>query len=182
MTSAEYRQLNSAQPRPPLRHDAFGFERVAEAAHYVIARAEPGKLGHVKLNRILWYADLEHYRWHGGSLTGLQQYSRTPQGPMSPEIPRAVGRLVKDRKVAERTVKVADFPRREMIALQLPEIEAFNGKQASILNQIIKIVVPLGAHQLGQMIEDDRLWQQVGAGQAMSIATGSIMTRPLTAG
>ena len=63
--------------------------RVASVAHYVIARTEPSKLGYVKLNKILWYSDLEHYRRHGVSLTGLTHYTRMPQGPMSMDISRA---------------------------------------------------------------------------------------------
>jgi hypothetical protein len=33
------------------------------------------KLGYVKVNKILWYSDLEHYRWHVVSITGLPDYS-----------------------------------------------------------------------------------------------------------
>jgi hypothetical protein len=56
--------------------DTIDDQRVAATVHYVIAKA-PGKLGHVKLNKILWCADLEHYRWRGVAITGLQHYART---------------------------------------------------------------------------------------------------------
>jgi hypothetical protein len=96
-------------------------QRVHAAVHYVIEKTDPSKLGYVKLNRILWYSDLEHYRWHGVSITGLQQYTRTPQGPMSNDISRAVRHLIREGKVAERLVNVFDYTRREMICSWRPE-------------------------------------------------------------
>jgi uncharacterized phage-associated protein len=182
MSSVEFGQSRVGETgvaRQASRDDAIDVERVAEVAHHVIAKTDPAKLGHVKLNKILWYSDLEHYRWHGASLTGLRQYSRTAQGPMSPAITRAVRRLVNQGKVSERTVKVADFPRREMVALALPDIDAFTEQQAGILNQMIAIIAPLSANRLSQMTQSDPTWQEVGDGEAMSIATGSIISRPL---
>jgi len=154
-------------------------ECVAAMAHFAIASTEAGKLGHVKLNRILWYSDLEYYRWHGVSLTGLQQYSRMPQGPISSDISRAVGRLVKAAKVAERTAQVDGFARREIVSLEDPDRSMIDNEQADILDQITKIIAPLTANQLGKLIQDDRLWQQVATGQPMSVATGSVMSLPL---
>jgi len=151
--------------------------RVAAAVHYVIANTAPGKLGYVKLNRILWYSDLEHYRWHGVSITGLRQYSRTLQGPMSNDISRAVGRLAQAGKVAERTVKVTDYARREMICLAEPDVSVFTAEQIGILKQMIDFIAPLTANQLREITHSDLLWKELENNQAMSIATGSIVTQ-----
>jgi hypothetical protein len=179
MSSVDLSELSSVLLGQKAIPGLVGIARIMAAVHYIVAKAESAKLGHVKLNRILWYSDLEHYRWRGASITGLQQYSRTLQGPMSNEISRAVGRLVKERKVAERPVKIANFVRREMVSLELPVIDALNHEQTDILAQIIQIIAPLTATQLMQAIHDDRLWQQVSNGEPMPVATGSIVTRPL---
>src|SRR5208282_290169 len=114
-------QLSSVILRQVGGCDANDGQRVAVVVHYVIAKTDPGKLGHVKLNKVLWYADLEHYRWHGTPITGLRQYSRTLHGPMSQDIIRSVGWLVKEKKVIERTVTVSDYTRREMVSLLPPD-------------------------------------------------------------
>ncbi len=163
---------------PVLEADAIDIERVAAVVHYVIAKTDPGKLGHVKLNKILWYSDLEHYRWHGVSITGLRHYMRTPQGPMSQEIAKAVSLLVKERKVAEPTVKVADFHRREMVGLDRPDVSSFTDGQSDILDRMIAVVAPLTAKQLSELTCGDSLWREVKNGEAMPIATGSIVSRP----
>jgi hypothetical protein len=152
-------------------------DRVAAAVHYVIFRTDAGKLGYVKLNRILWYADLDHYRRHGASITGLQRYSRAPQGPLAPEISRAVGMLVRAGRVVEQPVAVADYTRREMISLCDPDVVVFRGDETEILERMIGVVAPLTARQLVQMTSADALWQEVKPGEAMVIATGSIITQ-----
>ena len=156
---------------------AFDIERVAAAAHHVIARAEPGKLGHVRLGTILWYADIEHYRSTGTSITGLTQYRRTPQGPFAGEITKSVGWLVRRGKVGEPAVEVGGHVRRQMISLHEPDSSALNALQVGILDQMTNAVVPLTASRLMQMIRSDRLWQETKPDDAMVVATGSIVTR-----
>ena len=124
-----------------------------------LPKPNSSKLGHVKLNKILWCADLEHYRWHGVTVTGLQQYARTLHGPMSQDIVRAVGRLAREGKVEERTVTVTDYTRREMVSLEDPDISVFTGAQIGILDQMINAIVPLTASQLSRMNRDDPLWR-----------------------
>jgi len=153
---------------------AVEMQRMA-TAHYAIAKAEPGKLGYVKLNKILWYSDLEHYRWHGVSITGLKHYTRTPWGPMSREISRAVFCLVKERKVAERT-KVSKYPGIEMISLERPDFAALTAEQIDIIDQMTEIITPLTVNQLIQMTRDDRLWQELKNHEAMPVGTGSVIT------
>ncbi len=176
MTSTDLRQLSSVILRQVWGRDTIGGQRVAAAVHYVIAQANSSKLGHVKLNKILWCADLEHYRWHGVTITGLQHYLRTLHGPMCQDIVRAVGRLAREGKVEERTVTVADYTRRQMVSLQHPDISMFTDAQIGILNQMVDVIVPLTATQLSRMNRDDPLWNELENNETMPVATGSIVT------
>ena len=152
-----------------------GLVRIAVAAHYVIARAEPGQLGHVKLNTILWYTDLEHYRRAGRSLTGLTEYTRTPQGPYAADIPRAVGVLVRAGKVREQSIKISDYARRAMVSLREPT--GVDALQAGILDRVMDVIVPFNAAQLLAFTRADPLWQEVASGGRMIVSTGSIITK-----
>jgi len=149
--------------------------RIAVAAHYLVARAEPGQLGHVKLNTILWYADLEHYRRSGRSLTGLTEYTRTPQGPYAADIPRAVGTLVRAGKVSEQPIKFSDYARRAMVSLREPA--GVDAQQADILDRVMDVVAPLNATQLLAFTRADPLWREVAPGSRMIVSTGSIITK-----
>ena len=97
---------------------------------------------------------------------------------MSQDIIRAVGRLAREDKVQERTVTVTDYTRREMVSLEDPDISAFTDVQIAILDQMINLVVPLTASQLGRTNREDPLWNRVEKNEAMSVATASIMTPP----
>ena len=152
MASTDLHQLSSVILRQVWGRDTVDAQRVAAAVHYVIAQANSSKLGHVKLNKILWYADLEHFRWHGVTITGLRQYSRTLHGPMSREIIRAVGWLVQAGKVEERTVTVTDYTRREMISLEHPDISAFTDAQIVILDQVIDLIA-VNRHRTRALIQ-----------------------------
>jgi len=180
MANTDLHQLSSLILRQVWERDTIGGQRVAATVHYVIAKANSSKLGHVKLNKILWCADLEHYRWHGVTITGLQHYARTLHGPMSQDIVRAVGQLAREGKVEERTVTVTDYTRRQMVSLQHPDISAFTDAQIGILNQMIDVIVPLTASQLSRLNRDDPLWNELENNEAMAVATGSIVT-PLLA-
>ncbi len=179
MTSTDLHELSSVILSQVRERDTVGGQRVAATVHYVIAKANSNKVGHVKLNKILWCADLEHYRWRGVTITGLQHYTRTLYGPMSQDIVRAVGRLAREGKVEERTIAVTGYTRREMVGLQDPDISVFTGVQIDILDQMINVVAPLTASQLSRMNRDDPLWNELENNEAMSVATGSIVTRPL---
>ena len=145
------------------------------SVHYVIAKADPGKLGYVKLNKILWNSDLEHYRRHFVSMTGLEQYERMPHGPMAKEINQAVGSLVRNGKVAERTVTIPDYARREMISLADPDVSPFTNEQIEILNEKIEIVVPMTASQLREATLNDPLWNVQNTDGMILVGTGSLM-------
>jgi Protein of unknown function (DUF4065) len=146
------------------------------SVHYVIAKANPGKLGYVKLNKILWHADLEHYRRHFVSMTGLEQYARMPHGPMAKEINQAVGSLVRNGKVAERTVTSPDYTRREMFSLTDPDVSIFTNEQIEILKEKIEIVVSMTASQLREATRNDPIWSVQYAQEMILVGTGSLMT------
>lgn len=154
--------------------------RLANAAHYVIARTDPSKLGRVKLHKTLWYADLEHYRRHAASLTGLDYYTRMPQGPMSKDITRAVRLLKSEGKIAERPVKVIDYTRHELIWLTAPDISRFNAEQIDILNRMMEMVVPLTADEVSQLTHRDSLWKGLPDDTPMPIGAASVVAGTLT--
>jgi hypothetical protein len=153
--------------------------RVAATAHYVIARTEPSRLGFTKLNKVLWYADIEHYRRHGESLTGLTQYVRMPQGPMSKAISTAVRDLERASKVTERPVKVIDYMRRELIGLEEPDISSFTAEQIDILNQVMDVLCKYTAAEVSDSTHD-AFWRELSDGDIMSVGAGSVVPREPT--
>ena len=175
--NAAFGRVNKFVSAPDRNDLAFDRERIAAAVHHVVAQAQPGRLGHVRLGTVLWYSDIEHYRRAGTSITGLTYYQRTTHGPFSVAITRAVGALGRLGKVSERPVEIDGLIRRDMISLQTPNRAALNTMQAEILGRMTAAITVLTASRLRQAIGADPLWQETQSGDALVIATGSIVVR-----
>lgn len=156
---------------------AFDIERLAAAVHHVIARAQLGRLGHVRLGTILWYSDIEHYRRAGTSITGLTQYQRTTHGPYSVAITKTVGALARLGKVSEQMVEIDGYKRRDMISVAEPNRSVLSTTQTGILDPMTDAITALTASRLMQLIGADPLWRETQPGDALVVATGSIIIR-----
>jgi hypothetical protein len=154
-------------------------DRVEKAVHYVIARTDPAELGSVKLNKILWYSDLEHYRRYGQSLTGLSEYTRMPQGPMSKDISQALRRLSAAGAIHVRKVPVFDYTRHEHVALKEPNVEDFTPNQIDILNIMIDVIRKMTAEGVSE-VTHDALWKELQNDEPMPVRAGAVIRRPAT--
>lgn len=152
-------------------------ERLALVAHYVIARTEPSELGAKKLNKILWFADLEHYRFYGSSVTGLDTYIRMPDGPVPDGITEALSLLKRTGRIAERPAQTHAYGRRELVWLREPDLSDFDAPAIDVLNRVIERVRRQPAGSVSDVTDDDPLWQELEDGDAMPVGAGAVVTR-----
>jgi hypothetical protein len=171
------RQISSVQAVGSRGGVASGVERALRAAHCAVAAVTPGALGHIKLNIALWYADLEHYRRVGASITGLTDYARTPHGPFSKQISRAITLLVKQGMIVERPIEGDKFVRRGMFSLRDYMSASLSQAEIGIVRRSAEAVAELTAKQLHDIVAADPLWLETATGATMLVSTGSIITR-----
>lgn len=151
--------------------------RLAFAAHYVIRRTEPSELGATKLNKILWFADLEHYRQHGQTITGLSAYIRMPKGPVPDGIDRALKQLKDDGLVSERRSRVIDYDRREFVWLKEPNISMFTADEIDTLNVFIDIIRKQPAGFVSDVTHRDALWKVLENRDPMPVGAAAVIPR-----
>jgi hypothetical protein len=171
------RQISAALSGGGSSGVASSVERTTAAAHCAVAAVIPGSLGHSKLNVALWYADVEHYRRVGASITGLMDYTRTPQGPFSKQISRAVTLLAKQGMIVERAIEGDKFARRGMFSLRDYMSAGLSEAGIAIVERSAEAVAGLTARQLNELVASDSLWQETPTGAEMLVATGSVVTR-----
>jgi hypothetical protein len=171
------RQISAALSGGSGNGVASSVERATAAAHCAVAAVIPGSLGHSKLNVALWYADVEHYRRVGASITGLADYMRTPLGPFSKLVSRAVTLLVKQGMIVERPIEGDKFARRGMFSLRDYMSGSLSKTEIAIVQRSAEAVAGLTAKQLTETVAADLLWQETAVGEAMLVATGSVVTR-----
>jgi len=173
-------KISDPQAAHPFRFFEPDIDRLASAAHYVIYRTEPAKLGATKLNKILWYADLENYRRTGQSITGERTYVRLPRGPVPHRIDEALDLLKREGKIVERRTRVHDYDRREFVWIESPNIEVFSAQEIDTVNVFIDLIKDMTADQISSITHEDALWLELTDGEAMPVGAGSIISRPPT--
>jgi len=150
------------------------------AAHYVIARARPDRLGATKLNKVLWFADLASYRRTGRTITGQRSYEKRQFGPVPNGIVRALRRLETEGSIVTRLVSTPKGQRREFIWLAQPEVSAFTAEEIDILNQAIAWVCDRHSAVSISDLTHDALWEEIDLGDQIAIGAASVTPDPVT--
>lgn len=149
-------------------------DRTEAVAHYIIARSQPDKLGAVKLNKVMWFADLESYRRCGHTITGQLSYQKQARGPVPNNIVRALNRLRDDDKIFTREVPVAGFMRREHLWLAQPDVSVFTPEEVDILNEAIDWVCNDHTARSISELSHDALWEEAELGEQIPIGAAAV--------
>lgn len=153
-------------------------DKLAAAAHLVIARLRADQLGATKLNKVLWFADCAHYRRHGRSLTGESDYVRKDNGPCPQRMEAVLGSLKERGKIAESLQQVVHYARREFTALQEPDLSAFTVEEVDLLLSVALELAPLSAQGVSDL-SHDTLWEEATPGGRIPVAAGAVRARAL---
>jgi hypothetical protein len=155
-------------------------DRTEAVAHYIIARSQPDKLGAVKLNKVMWFADLEAYRRCGRTITGQTSYQKQTRGPVPNDILRALKRLRDEDKILTREVPVAGYTRREHLWLAQPDVSVFSAAEVDILNEAIHWVCNEHTAKSISDLSHDTLWDAAELGEQIPVGAATIVPDELS--
>lgn len=150
-------------------------DRTEAVAHYIIARADPNKLGAVKLNKVMWFADLEAYRRLGHTVTGQASYEKRQHGPVPNNIVRSIRRLEQSDKIATREVPTFSGIRREHVWLRKPDLSAFSADEVDILNEAIDWVCERHTARSISELSHDKLWENAEIGEQIPVGAAVVV-------
>jgi hypothetical protein len=122
--------------------------RTSQLAHYIIDNRGAPNLGKTKLFKMMWFADLLHYRRCGETISGQTAYVRMPKGPVPNEIYPILDELA-DRKVIfnRRVLFPNGHARHELTAIEPANPEPFSSSELHTIQQAIAAVAPLTAER-----------------------------------
>jgi len=152
-------------------------DKLAHAAHLLIAHLPPGDLGATKLNKILWFADCEFQFRHGRSLTGETNYVRMPQGPCPARITEVLDALKSSGAIVERLQPAFSYARREFTPVTRPDVSVFTAEEIEILLGTAMRLAPMTAKAVSRLSHDD-LWEATEPDGLMSVESGSVRSMP----
>ncbi|MCB2066370.1 MAG: SocA family protein [Erythrobacter sp.] len=147
-------------------------EKLKEALHYVIECCDDSsRLGAVRLNKILWFADCHSYRDHGTSIT-TDGYVKRRFGPVPKRVLAATRELEEEGKIAIREVPYSSRKSfREFISLKQPDHHALSEQDLEILHAYTQIICnEFSAARISEL-SHDQIWEAADEGEEIPLFT-----------
>lgn len=148
-------------------------ERTKQVIHYIIEHTSPD-LGATRLCKVMWRADLHHYRRHGETISGQDSYVRMPRGPVPNGFHDALRSLEKREAIRKKPVTVFNFTRHEFHVLKQSNKKWFSESAQKALQEAIDAITPLRSQEASEDTHDS-LWEELEDGQQMPIAAAAIV-------
>ena len=150
--------------------------KTGKVAHYIIALAEPAGLGLTKLCKVMWHADVSHYRLYGRTITGQMSYERKDIGPVPNNLCSCLEGLSSRGAVVERKrLLPAGIFRREFISLKPAKASWFSSGEIEMLHEAVDAVVPPSGPEASERMHGP-LWAELEDGEQMSIRAASVIS------
>ena len=135
----------------------FKKDKFKTLVHYICDICDTSQLGSTKLNKILWYSDIEYYLLKGKSITN-EKYIKREFGPVPSHILEIIDELKSEKKLA---VKEPEYipDNRKYISLQKPDLSIFTAEEIDI---VVKNITEICKNHTARSISEkthDRLWE-----------------------
>ncbi|MGL5115839.1 MAG: Panacea domain-containing protein [Beijerinckiaceae bacterium] len=154
-------------------------DRLGSLLHWIIASLRPAELGAIKLNRIAWLADRDHFIRTGRTITG-REYIKLEQGPVPAGVEEELEHLRRSGAISERKLKVVDYSRREFESLTLPDASVFATDERDVIEEVIEFVRAKSAAEISE-ISHDEIWVELELGETISMtrAAAAAFLKPI---
>lgn len=145
-------------------------EKLKEALHYVIARCDdPNRLGAIRLNKIMWFADRFAYRLNGTTITA-DTYVKRKFGPVPKNVLAAIRDLAEEGKIVVREAALpTNNVMRHFITMKGPDVEALSVQDREILDAMTRVICDnFSANEISE-ITHDQVWEAAEIGEEIPI-------------
>jgi len=149
--------------------------------HYVCSRCQddPARLGAVKLNKVIWFVEVNHYvKSNGHALTGAR-FIKEKRGPIVAAMLPILEELVEDGALEIRTRKVFDYNRIEYITKTKPDVSDFSKDDLSLVDRMIEGVCSHTATSISDYTHDEG-WKLAKMGETIPLFAIMVTPRAVT--
>ncbi|MEM7523542.1 MAG: Panacea domain-containing protein [Pseudomonadota bacterium] len=167
------RRSSEAPRRTTLLPDAPE-DRTAEVVIYVVGHTDSSQLGKTKLNKVMWHADVLHYRRYGKTITGQESYARLQNGPVPNGIYEVLRKLKDNGALAERHVPTPGGVRHELFNLVQPDPSWFDSAEVETLYEAMSFITRMSAKQASDNTHGP-IWEELRNKEQMSIRAASVI-------
>jgi uncharacterized phage-associated protein len=111
--------------------------------------AQDPHFGAVKLNKLLFYADVLAYQLYGQSITG-QEYQALPQGPAPRRLKPVMEKMRKAGELRTQKKLVGRFAQLRPVAGRLPNLSKFSKQENDLILRVVKRFWDYNATQISE--------------------------------
>jgi uncharacterized phage-associated protein len=161
------------------KNDTAAKKKRVELTLYVANKLKGAHCGAVKLNKLLFFADMLAYGTLGQSISGAS-YKRQPMGPVPGDMVELKKKLVKDAEAVERHVKSGgDHSEKRLFPLREADMTAFSSAELKIVDHVINRYGSWTGKQLSALSHEYAGWNLANTGEEIPMATIFMPKKPL---
>jgi uncharacterized phage-associated protein len=127
----------------------FDREKLKSVVHFICSQCAPEQLGNVKLHKILYFADMLHFKHTGRALTGVK-YTKQQFGPVARHLTSALAALEQEGSIEIRSRDYFGFTKRDYIVRRPLSVQLAN-EEAALLHDVMQFVIGHSAREISEL-------------------------------
>jgi len=131
---------------------------------YVCHTVGGGRLGAVKLHKVLYFSDMLFYAEFGQSITG-STYRKRPYGPTCDELLKALRSLERKGAVRIENVDYFGYAKKQYEANVVPDAKSLTNAELAIINEVAEFVCNDNSARTISEFSHNRAWENVEFGE-----------------
>lgn len=135
--------------------------------------------GATKLNKLLFFSDMEAYLELGKTITG-QEYQKLPHGPAPKHVLPTTNKLERSGDLVIQTRCFGNHVQKKPIATRQPDLTVFTDMEINIINRVIDRFRNKTAKEISDISHEYVGWQLSNYYEKIPFETAFISNRPLT--
>jgi uncharacterized phage-associated protein len=147
----------------------FDYDEVkfTELVLYVAHRLRNDRAGGaVKLNKVLYFADVAHVRKHGRPITGAD-YQKLPQGPAPRRLKPVRSRLVAEGAADLVTEEFLGYRMHRLVPRRDPDLSRFSADELATIDKVLADLKHLTGAQVSELSHEEPGWIHAQEGESI---------------
>ena len=136
---------------------ALNLDKYRQTILYLLHECDNQHLGVVKLMRLLYFVDFDHFEQFRSSLTG-DVYRRLPRGPVPSSAAAVLDDMVLDGEIVPLTVEVGDFKQYRYEPQVAYDLSEFCDGDRQILAAVVRRWRDVPSKEIEQASHDELPW------------------------
>jgi hypothetical protein len=146
-------------------------DKFKNLVHYVCSISpNPKVLGATKLNKILWYSELNSFLSLGKPITGAK-FVKRQFGPVAKATLPVLENLRSEGAIIIVDTEHFGKPKKEYISVRKPDLSSFTPEEISIITQITEVICKRHTASSISLASHDDIWEMAEIGEEIPLST-----------